>query len=228
MAVVFYRKHPGQDDQLLVRWVADLVAPASALMTEPDALRRIEAFDAQTDALLRASAESLETLLPARQTADPPALRGVPDDQLRAALHNVFRTIFDVHRTRGKVQEWYAGVADPASVHAAQALAAVRRKVEFFRLASTQGGPLQRTMGSFDERIVADLASRLLVPAAAASTSATLQSRAVRSLRRLLIRPSVARPLLRADRYIQGRLQSREALLRRYRRLRSRIRGGLE
>jgi GT2 family glycosyltransferase/glycosyltransferase involved in cell wall biosynthesis len=227
MAVVFYRNHPGQDDQLLVRWIADLVAPAAALMTDADALGRIEAFDAQTDALLRASAESLETLLPADQTGDTPALRGVPAEQLRAALHNVLRTIFDVHRTRGKVQEWYAGVADPASMRAAQALATVRRKVEFFRLASTEGGPLQRTMGSFDDRIVADLASRLLPPAATASTPATLQSRAVRSLRRLLIRPAVTMPLLRADRYIQGRLQSREALLHRYRRLRSRIRRGL-
>ena len=106
---------PGTTTQLQVRWMADLVAPAlDALRQQPDLLRHVEAFDAQTDRLLRAFAGfvwrgCLRCDSPdARRRARSPADRGAGP-----ALHNVLRTIFDVERTRGKVREWYAGVDDP-------------------------------------------------------------------------------------------------------------------
>ena len=56
-------KASGQDEQLQVRWIADLVEPASALLDQPEFRQHLEAFDRQTDTLLRALAGSLEELM---------------------------------------------------------------------------------------------------------------------------------------------------------------------
>jgi hypothetical protein len=56
---------------------------------------------------------------------------------------------------------------------------------------------------------------------------APLRARAARTVRRALARPAVVTGLIRADRYIQARLQKREAWLTRYQRVRSRLREGL-
>ena len=42
MAVVFYRKHPGEDAHLQVQWLADFVEPVSVLRGQPDFLRRLK------------------------------------------------------------------------------------------------------------------------------------------------------------------------------------------
>ncbi len=96
MAVVFYRKHPGQDDQLQVRWIADLVEPATALLAQPDLLRHLEAFDVQTDALLRALAGSLEELLaidrqPGDFSAREPLSRAAPDGAAQCSSRHLRR-----------------------------------------------------------------------------------------------------------------------------------------
>jgi GT2 family glycosyltransferase/glycosyltransferase involved in cell wall biosynthesis len=227
MAVVFYRKHPGHDDQLLVRRIADLVAPAAALRQDADALRHVEAFDAQTDTLLQSFAGSLSELLAMVRRGGAASIQALPEAQLRSALHGVLRVIFDVHRTRGKVLEWYSGVEDPRAHQAAQSLAAMQRKLEFLQLVAADRGPLQQ-LGGVDSSVVSGISARMLQRDAPASGSGALpmRARAARSVRRALARPSVVSGLIRADRYIQTRLQTRAAWLTRYQRVRSRLRQG--
>jgi GT2 family glycosyltransferase/glycosyltransferase involved in cell wall biosynthesis len=224
MAVVFYRKHPGHDDQLQVRWIADLVEPAAALMDQPDLLRHVEAFDVQTDTLFRSLAASIEELLAMSRRPGPIAT--LSPDRLRAGLGSVLKVIFDVQRTRGKVQEWFSTVDDPAKAAAAQSLAGLLRKIEFFDRggAAALPGPL-----GFDNPVTTTLKERLnaLAAAPAAATKrGPIRQRIRQVLRRLAGNPVVFQRLLAADRQIQARLRApaRRAWLERYQRIRSRIR----
>ena len=215
MAVVFYRKHPGQDDQLQVRWIADLVEPAAALLAEPERLRHLEAFDTQTDALLRALAGSLDELMAVGRLPVGSTSGQLSTERLRAALDNVLRVIFDVERTRGKLREWYSMVDDPMKLRAAQTLAGATRKIEFLNLDPTRLGALQR--------VVAPIGSQLID---SACVRRTIGQRAQQRLRRVLTHPSILSPLLTIDRFIESRLQSTErpSWIANYRRARRRIR----
>ena len=219
-------KAPGHDDQLQVRWIADLVEPAAALDgSARSACRHLEAFDVQTDTLLRSLAASLEELL----AIEPPARaasRALSPDRLRAGLDSVFKVIFDVQRTRGKVQEWFSTVDDPAKVAAAQSLAGLLRKIEFFDRsgAAALPGPL-----AFDNPVPSTFKDRLNALAAApapASMRRPIRQRIRQVLRRLAGNPVVLQRLLAADRTIQARLRApaRRAWFERYQRVRSRIR----
>ncbi len=104
MAVVFYGKHPGQEDQLQIAWMADLVEPARQLRAQPDLLRQLEAFDQETDRLLRALSASLEQLVDLNRSLPG---GGIPE-RVRPALHHVLKTVFDVERARGKLEEWFS------------------------------------------------------------------------------------------------------------------------
>jgi GT2 family glycosyltransferase/glycosyltransferase involved in cell wall biosynthesis len=221
MAVVFYRKHPAEDPHLQVQWLADLAEPVETLIRQPDVLRSLEAFDTQTDALLKATAESLDTML----SLQGQLRNGVADlsaERVRAGLNNVFRVVFDVQRTRGKVREWYGSVDDTARTSAAQAFAAVLRKVEFLGttsasmatlpLASVPGGN-----GSFATGVVA--------PSRGVVNGPRLDVRLARRLRRLVDRPAIRGRLVAADRRIQATL--RRAWLTRYQQLRTRLRRAL-
>jgi GT2 family glycosyltransferase/glycosyltransferase involved in cell wall biosynthesis len=232
MAVVFYRKHPGQDPQLLVRWIADLVEPSSALLAGTDGfLARLEGFDEQTDVLLRSLAGSLEQLLAieGRPASGPPVTLSA--GRLRAALHNVLRTIFDVQRTRGKITEWFANVDDPSKARAAQTLASVMRKIEFLNVDAEALGPLGSTVLPIDRGAVADLSGRLAAVEGMAALSADRPSGPVpqgikRRLRRLIVNPFLLSRARQADRFIEARFQSwhQERWLERYRRVRRRLR----
>ena len=228
MAVVFYRKHPGQDEQLQVRWLADLVEPASALMAQPDFLRQLETFDRETDNLLDALAGSLEGLIALGQQPESSA-PGLSGDRLRAGLHNVLRVVFDVQRTRGKLQEWYSMVDDPAKVRAAQTLASVIRKIEFLNANAGSLGALPHGV-PIDPRAVATLSGRIAaidgMPAPAAAPTRSPLTRGWAGLRRFLATPFIFGRVVKADRFIEAHLQSasRHAWLTNYRRARRRIR----
>jgi len=214
MAVVFYRKHPGEDEQLQVGWIADLVRPAAALSGDAELLRELEYFDASTDVWLPTVADSLE------KQPSAPELGG-------GALHGVLGTIFDVERTRGKIQEWYSNVDVESKIRAAQTLAAALRKVEWLsgnddalRQMSHSGSPV-------DPRAVATLAARVAgLDGMSALTRSRSPSQALGQYpgRRPVSRLLVPR-LQRVDRYVQALLQSRgrEDWLAKYRRLRRRI-----
>jgi hypothetical protein len=207
-----------------VRWVAELTGPAAALLKQPELLHHLEAFDEQTNALLRAQAASLEELLalgPQLGTGASPALSA---DRLRGALHNVLRVIFDVERTRGKVQEWFSTVDDPAKVRAAQTPGSILRKIKFLNL---NAGPLglPDTMSAIDSHVVANLREKIAELEGAASNPEGLspaRRRLRRAVRRLLASQRLLGRLRAADRFVQARLQT--AWLQRYQRVRSRVR----
>jgi glycosyltransferase involved in cell wall biosynthesis len=234
MAVVFYRKHPAEDPRLQVQWIADLVEPAAALIGEPGFLRRLEEFDAQTDTLLASLAGALEQLSGIDRIGDAAGARtggsagGVDVDRFRAALHNVLRVVFDVQRTRGKLQEWFSPAADRAGLRAAQTLASVMRKIEFLSVSGTQLGALGETIAPFDPQTFAELSGRLAripgMPAAAGGADPGRQVR--RRLRRFVAQPRVVSRLIRADRFVEARVQSMlgPRWLAGYRRVRSRLR----
>ena len=227
MAVVFYRKHPGEDVQLQVRQVVDLVAPAGALRDQPDLLRQLEAFDASTDVMLRALADSLEALSGLDEVPAGGAAGTFSADRLRVTLDTVLGVIFDVARIRGKLQEWCRGVDDPGALKAAQSLGAAMRKMEFLNSDAGKAGPLQSAVGPLGGSVVTDLGGRLAtIPGLHVPPSAGVERRWQSRARRLVVRPGVIIPLLAADRFVETRLQSSapEAWLAGYRRLKRRTR----
>jgi GT2 family glycosyltransferase/glycosyltransferase involved in cell wall biosynthesis len=228
MAVVFYRKHPGQDDQLQVRWIADLNGPVETMLKQPEFLRHLQAFDGQSDALLAALVGALEALsaMGRQNGSDEPVMLSA--GRLRPALDNALRVIFDVQRTRGKVQEWYATVDDPAKVRAAQSLATVLRKVEFLNLNADRLG-LEGTIAPLDAHVIASVGRQIEELTGATSRRGRPQPhrRPVRqALRRLATSASIFPRLLTADRFLQAHLQgtTRQNWLQYYRRIRSRFR----
>ena len=211
MAVIFYRKHPAQDEQLQVQWLADLNPSVSSLLNQGALLQHLETFDNQTDSLLRALASSLDALLaiePNRGGVSPLTLSS---ERVQPALHHVLRIIFDVERTRGKVQEWFAGVDDEARVRAAQMLAAVRRKIAFFNHEGMEIG-----------------LPNVLAPSDGSGREQAPSNRQFvrRALRRLVVNPLVLPYLITANRFVEDRLQrrGRETWFERYRSVRSSIR----
>ena len=223
MAVIFYRKHPGQDDELQVRWIADFVEPAAALLAQPELLRHLEAFDAQTDSLLRSLAGS-----PEQVAADPELGPASLSVERRGGVHGLLRVVFEVERTRGKLAEWFSMVDDPSRVKAAQTLASVMRKIEFFNLSAVDFG-LPATMPALDGGAVAGLSSRIeqLQGVMATPGGQRLRRRPFeQALRRFVASSSILPRLLAADRYLQDRLQaaSNPNWLASYRRMRRRIR----
>jgi hypothetical protein len=225
MAVVFYRKHPSQDNQLQVRWLSELVHPVETLMKQPDFRRHLEAFDAQTNHVFHALAVSLEALLE-MESGGLGVSNALSPDRLRAALNNVLRIVFDVQRTRGKVQEWFSTVEDPAKVAAAQSLASVLRKIEFLNRSFDQLS-VQAAIPAGDGEMAAALKGLV---AGLEGTKPTLPSsppgRGRTLVQRLTFSPAVFRRLILVDRFVQSRLQSpaRRRWLAHYGRVRSRIR----
>lgn len=226
MAVVFYRKHPGEDQQLQVREVVDLAAPASALLARPELLTALEAFDAQTDALLTALAGSLEALMAIQSRTDAGRAVDWSNERVRAALHNVLRLIFDVQRTRGKLQAWYDLVDDPARARAAQTLTTVLRKIEFLQW-QTGPGPLNGAVGSLDARTMAALAGGLAsMPGGGSIRLSSRREGLGRRISRLVATPAVVSRLVWVDRRLLAWLDASAgpAWTTRYRQIRGRLR----
>jgi GT2 family glycosyltransferase/glycosyltransferase involved in cell wall biosynthesis len=216
MAVVFYRKHPGQDKYLQVQWLGGLNDEAASLLERPDFLHHLEAFDGQTDALLRALASSLESLAAMDPGVERGAALALSADRVRPALHSVLRVIFDVERTRGKVEEWFAGVDDRPRMRAAQVAATVRRKMELF---NADGADIALPGVA--------LPGVALPFASGGRGSSPARSRLMkRVVRRLVGDPRILQRLIAADQLVQNRLRAagRHTWLARYRRFRERLR----
>jgi GT2 family glycosyltransferase/glycosyltransferase involved in cell wall biosynthesis len=228
MAVVFYRKHPGEEEQLQVRWIADLNGQVETLLKEPEFLRHLEAFDVRTDTLLSALVGSLEELLAMGPQVGRHAPAALSADRLRPSLHNVLRVIFDVQRTRGKVQEWFSTVDDPAKISAAQSLASVLRKIEFLTFDAGQIG-LPGATAPLDGHVLASLRARIQELEAATCNRGGQRFRRgtmKHGLRRLIAQANIVPRLLTADRFLQARLQAsaHRNWLEYYNRVRRRIR----
>jgi GT2 family glycosyltransferase/glycosyltransferase involved in cell wall biosynthesis len=128
MAVVLYRKHPMLDALVGVRWIEDHTDLVHRFIAHPDLLEKLRNLDGRTDACLLSLARELEGRLAVDPTGGPGD--SLTHQQLRALLHRVLDTVFDVQRTRGKVEEWYVGVADRQITDAARTVVGVMRKLE--------------------------------------------------------------------------------------------------
>jgi GT2 family glycosyltransferase/glycosyltransferase involved in cell wall biosynthesis len=128
MAVVFYRKHPSADAIVDVRWIADFMDTVAGLAGNPDVLVRLEAFDRDSEAFLVSAERMLESLLGLRGSSGGPT---AASDRLERQHHTILAHLFDVHRTRGKIKEWYSGVSNQQTVDAAMTVLACLRRVEF-------------------------------------------------------------------------------------------------
>ena len=129
---------------------------------------------------------------------------------MQPVLHGVYRIIFDVERTRGKVQEWYDG-ADPSQAHIAMLLATVQRKIEFLKSTGVEisSPPIEPSLSSWDW-------ARL--PHRGRSFEG--------ALRRLMASPRILSRLTAVDRQLQAYLQRTDHphWLQRYRRIRRSLR----
>jgi hypothetical protein len=161
MAVVFYRKHPGIDDMLQVRWVADWADAVDRLAAQPALLDKLRTIDAHTDTFFTAMAASLEDLLALEASAGDGVMpAAMPTERIRPTLNGVLALIFDVQRTRGKVHEWYAGVNDPVKLDAAKALLGWVRKLDFLNAQPGELMNLPGPMSQVNRDVVASLRAR--------------------------------------------------------------------
>ncbi len=230
MAVVFYRKHPALDRDLHVRWIGEWVDDVERVVGQPALLEKLRTIDGRTDELLTSLARSTEEVLELERALGDRDGRP-PGSGLRSALLPLLAVIFDVHRTRGKIDEWYGGVKDPDRAEAARVLLASLRKLEFLGAGL---GPL-RGVGAGVPSLQDELVGAL--QAEASGLRREFGNRRVgpdtpagaRGLRRLLRRvvfgPGVFRLLRTADLYLQAHLGAHgdRGWPGRYQRLRSRL-----
>jgi GT2 family glycosyltransferase/glycosyltransferase involved in cell wall biosynthesis len=223
MAVVFYRKHPKMDDLLKIRWIGEGLDAVEKLREQPALLDKVKALDVQTDEFLVSLERSLEELLRLEASLAPAAgHRTLPSSVVRSALNSVLGVIFDVQRTRGKVQEWYAAVQDREKVETAKTLLGCLRKLEFL---GTDGTELRRLEPgvSWLSHEVRGLKAQADALQNELGTSVRSGARAL--VRRVFLRRDVFRALQNADRRVQAALHRRQRLgwLAAYLRIRSRL-----
>jgi GT2 family glycosyltransferase/glycosyltransferase involved in cell wall biosynthesis len=162
MAVVFYRKHPQMDELLQVRWIGDWVDAVETLTSKPELDASLRVLDSDTDALLRSLARTLEDIVRLQaQSASVESMPRLSAESLTRSLNVVLGIIFEVERTRGKVEEWYHGVEDREKVAAARRLIACMRKLEFFAAHPAEIKTLQSTIGWLNHDVVGGLRSRV-------------------------------------------------------------------
>jgi hypothetical protein len=162
MAVVFYRKHPQIDAQLQVRWIGDWTRAVEELSARPELEARLRALDEQTDAFLRSLARTLDELGNLQHHLGVDVLHATSATRARPPLLDVvFAVVFDVARTRGKVDEWYADVQDPRKAELAKMLIGCARRLEFLSSTPEETQRLRGTIGWLERDVIGGLASRL-------------------------------------------------------------------
>ena len=217
MAVVFYRKHPQIDDQLQVRWVGDWIDVVDRVANSPELDAKLRALDTDTDQFLRALAHSLESLTGVQ--AELTSLQGQSafnPAALTKSLDGVLAVVFDVQRTRGKVEEWYASVHDRERVDIAKRVIGCVRKLEFFSAQPAELEKMRGTLAWLSNDVVWNLRNRV----------ADLERQLGRNGRPGFLRLDRAawRAARRADSFIQQQLSGRGRLFDQY----QSVRGGLK
>jgi len=219
MAVVFYRMHPQLDPQLDVRWIGDWTLPVRNLCEHPELDARIAVLDRETDNVLRSAACTIENLHSLRHSPEASSIH-LGGDSLKNMLDSILATIFDIQRTRGKVEEWYSSVEDRRVVESAKRLIATVRKLEFLSATPAEVKKLRGTIAWLDQEVVADLKRRVGELTQQLGTTAPHQPT-------VRLRHAIVQTLRRADLLIQRNLRDRNRLLTRYQRARGRLAGML-
>ena len=137
-------------------------------------------------------------------------------DSLDNLLNSVLRVIFDVERTRGKVEEWYRGVEDRDKVEAAKRLIGLMRKLEFFSVQPAEVEKLRGTLHWLNNDVVGGLRTRV------ADLERQLGLGGGRS-RYFGLDRAVWRVARKTDLYIQQQLSRHEGWLGHYQSVRTRL-----
>jgi GT2 family glycosyltransferase len=226
-AVILYRKHPSLDPVIEVTWIAAMVEPVEALLERPVLLEQVRAVDVQGDQVLTGLARALENLLEIPEVG----ASGLPDatsvDQVKAALDVLYGAIFDLARTRGKVEEWFANVENAATPEVARTLAGCIRKLEF--LSKHRNGIRTIHAAAVETAAMEDLRTKLQALEREAGSSWVRPSGARPGDTFLHLVPSsvrqrVAMPLRAVDLALQAHLHSRPRWLNLYLAMRNQLR----
>jgi hypothetical protein len=130
-AVILYRKHPDLDPLIDVRWIGSTIDGVEELMNRPAVLEKVKAVDTQGELFLTGLARSLEDVLAVPDVVQSGLTPTTKPERLTAALDALYGAIFDLARTRGKVDEWFANVENAERRDAAKSLVGCTRKLEF-------------------------------------------------------------------------------------------------
>jgi hypothetical protein len=141
----------------------------------------------------------------------------LPTSTIRSTLEAVLAVVFEVERTRGKVEEWYAGVKNEATVDLAKRLTSCHRKLEFLSATPTELQKLKGTIQWLDGDVTANLRRRVGELEHQLGLRLSGHSPARRLRGRLL---AVAR---RADVFVQQRLGRRNRWLDPYMSVRGKL-----
>ena len=205
------------DEMLQVRWIGDWADAVDLLAARPELASTMRAVDADTDALLRSLASALDGLIALQvQGGFPVAGAKANVGGLTRALHGVLGLIFDVERTRGKIEAWYGSVENRDTVDAAKRLMATMRKLEFFSAHHAEIRKLEGTISWLNTDVVAGLKRRV----ADLERQLGLPGGRLR-LRRL--DPAAYRVARKVDLLIQQQLSGRTNLLDQYQAVRGRL-----
>ncbi len=226
-AVVLYRKHPALDPLIEVRWVESLVEGVEELMRRPALMDKVRALDTQGDALLTGLARSLEGILAVPDVARSGLTPATRSDKVMTALESLYAAIFDVARTRGKADEWFANVECAEQREAARRLAGCIRKLDFLakHAVGVQTLPdAPATAGEIDGlraglHALERESQRPWARPAGPRPTGGLQGIVPRSVRQRL-----AMPLRATDLAVQARLHRRPRWLKTYLRVRNGLR----
>jgi hypothetical protein len=128
--------------------------------------------------------------------------------------------ILEVQRMRGKVQEWYAGVADGRQIEAAKILLGLSRKLQFLSGSGEEFRRMQSTIQWLDREVAGGLRARV------AALERELAAYGHRLPSNGGVRGRVVSTLRRADLFVQRQLGTRTSTqwLQRYRAARGHLR----
>lgn len=224
-AVVLYRKHPALDPLIEVRWIESTVEGVDELMRRPDLLDKVRALDAEGHAFLTGLARSLESVLDAADSAGSGVTTGTGFERANDALDVLYAAVFDAARTRGKADEWFAGVESADTRDAARRLVGCIRTLDF--LARHADGLSSVDAAAVPAGRVQDLRASLQALeresqhpwVRAAAPRPRLHAMVPRTVRQRL-----ATPLRATDVAVQQRLHGRPRLLSTYLRVRNGLR----
>jgi GT2 family glycosyltransferase/glycosyltransferase involved in cell wall biosynthesis len=225
-AVILYRKHPALDQLIEVRWIDALVECVEELMRRPELLDKVRALDTQGDAFLGGLARSLEEILAVPDVAESGLTPTTRSERVITALDTLYAAIFDVARTRGKVDEWFANVESAEKREAARRLVGCIRKLDFL----ARQADSMRTVSAVAKAGQIDELRAGLEALERDAQHPWVRPTAVRAAGRFhrivprTVRQRLAMPLRATDLAVQARLHSRPRWLRTYLQMRNRLR----
>jgi GT2 family glycosyltransferase len=226
-AVILYRKHPNLDPLIDVRWIGSTIDGVEELMNRPALLEKVKAVDMQGDLFLTGLAHSLEDVLAVPDVVESGLTPTTKPERVTAALDALYGAIFELARTRGKVDEWFANVENAEKRDAAKSLVGCTRKLEFLSRHADRARALDGA--SAPTGLIDELRAKLEALEGEVGVP-WVRPEGERTAGRVLgivprtVRQRLAMPLRAADLALQSRLHDRRRWLTAYLYVRNRLR----